>query len=224
MFVVVYGVEIATNKDDLPDKARHILEMNEMLMIPGWDAFKNIPLVHRLPSWIPGGQIRVHHEMSSQVFDQLAESSFEMTMNAMEDGGHSSMISDLISSLEFKKDLLQEKEIEKIKWMGFQSLAGGSRKYLYVVIISLTTLRLAAADTTMSAISTFFLAMSLYPDVQVKAQRELDQVIGPGKLPTFDDRPSLPYVEAVYREVMRWHPALPTGKFCSSLCFAGSKY
>jgi len=83
MFVVVYGFEIATNKDDLPDKARNIQEMNEMLMVPCWDAFKNIPLVHRLPSWIPGGQIRAHHEISAQVFDQLAESSFEMTMNAM---------------------------------------------------------------------------------------------------------------------------------------------
>jgi len=63
----------------------------------------------------------------------------------------------------------------------------------------------------MSAISTFFLAMSLYPDVQQKAQQELDTVLGPGKVPTFEDRSSLPYVEAVYREVMRWHPAIPMG-------------
>jgi len=64
----------------------------------------------------------------------------------------------------------------------------------------------------MSAIATFFLAMSLYPDVQLKAQRELDVVIGPGKLPTFEDRSLLPYIEAVYREVMRWHPAIPMGE------------
>jgi cytochrome P450 len=63
----------------------------------------------------------------------------------------------------------------------------------------------------MSAIATFFLAMSLYPDVQRKAQKELDTVLGPGKIPTFADRESLPYIDAIYREVMRWHPAIPLG-------------
>jgi len=53
--------------------------------------------------------------------------------------------------------------------------------------------------------------MGLYPEVQLKAQEELDSILGPGKLPKFSDRSSLPYVEAVYREVMRWHPALPVG-------------
>jgi len=73
------------------------------------------------------------------------------------------MISDLISNLESKKDLLREKEIERIKWMGFQSLAGGFRKHLYVVIISLTTLRLAAADTVSILILTEWFASTVDP-------------------------------------------------------------
>ncbi|KAL0573231.1 cytochrome p450 [Marasmius crinis-equi] len=44
-----------------------------------------------------------------------------------------------------------------------------------------------------------------------KAQREIDDIIGRDRLPTIEDRKSLPYIEAVYREVMRWHPAVPLG-------------
>lgn len=59
--------------------------------------------------------------------------------------------------------------------------------------------------------ATFFYAMVNFPSVQRKAQEEIDQIIGNDRLPGFDDRPSLPYVEALYREVLRWHPVFPAG-------------
>jgi cytochrome P450 len=55
--------------------------------------------------------------------------------------------------------------------------------------------------------------MVLNPDVQKKAQEEIDRVVGNDRLPNFDDRDSLIYVEAVIREVMRWHPPLPLGVY-----------
>lgn len=57
----------------------------------------------------------------------------------------------------------------------------------------------------------FFLAMTLFPDVQKKAQAQIDAVIGVDRLPTFADRGSLPYVEAVVKEVLRWHTVTPLG-------------
>ena len=53
--------------------------------------------------------------------------------------------------------------------------------------------------------------MSLSPDVVRKAQEEIDRVIGNGRLPTSMDRPNLPYIEAVVKEVLRWHPVAPMG-------------
>jgi cytochrome P450 len=50
-----------------------------------------------------------------------------------------------------------------------------------------------------------------FPDVQRRAQAELDAVVGRGRLPTFADAPCLPYVQAVIREVLRWRPASPLG-------------
>ncbi|EMD36555.1 hypothetical protein CERSUDRAFT_95844 [Gelatoporia subvermispora B] len=69
----------------------------------------------------------------------------------------------------------------------------------------------AGADTTYSTMQTFFLAMILYPDVQRKAQEQLDSVVGSGRLPDFSDRPSLPYVDAIVKECTRWMPVLPLG-------------
>jgi len=53
--------------------------------------------------------------------------------------------------------------------------------------------------------------MVLFPEVQKKAQNELDMVLGDNRLPEFEDRPALPYTVAIYKETMRWHPLLPTG-------------
>ena len=57
----------------------------------------------------------------------------------------------------------------------------------------------------------FMLAMVLYPDAQKKAQEEIDRVIGNDRLPCFDDRDNLPYVDAIVKEVLRWHPVGPMG-------------
>lgn len=55
--------------------------------------------------------------------------------------------------------------------------------------------------------------MAMYPKVQGKAQAELDAVIGSQRLPEFSDRPSLPYVNALVKETMRWQLVGPLGKF-----------
>lgn len=53
------------------------------------------------------------------------------------------------------------------------------------------------------------MAMMLFPDVQKKAQLEIDRVTGRDRLVDLEDRPSLPYIEALYRELMRWRPPMP---------------
>lgn len=55
------------------------------------------------------------------------------------------------------------------------------------------------------------MAMSLFPHVQRKAQEELDRVVGPSRLPEFDDFDNLVYIQAVILESLRWMPVLPMG-------------
>ena len=64
---------------------------------------------------------------------------------------------------------------------------------------------------TESPMSSLFLALFLFPRVQSRAQAELDAVVGRDRLPTFDDKPRLPYIEALCKELMRWNMSTPIG-------------
>ena len=59
---------------------------------------------------------------------------------------------------------------------------------------------------------TFFLAMRLHPDVQSRARRELEAVLGTHRLPTFEDFGSVPYIDALIKEVIRWQPIVRLGR------------
>ncbi|EEB87968.1 hypothetical protein MPER_14460, partial [Moniliophthora perniciosa FA553] len=86
-------------------------------------------------------------------------------------------VSFVTSSLE-NEDKLSEEEIFEIKHTA-ASLYG------------------AGADTTVSAQYAFFLAMVRHPEVQRKAQAEIDAVVGNDRLPSFSDKEHLPYVNAL---------------------------
>jgi len=66
-------------------------------------------------------------------------------------------------------------------------------------------------NTNISTVLTFFLAMILHPDIQAKAQAEIDSVVGTDRLPSIADRASLPYVRSLITELYRWIPAVPLG-------------
>lgn len=69
----------------------------------------------------------------------------------------------------------------------------------------------AAADTTIITLTIFTLAMIRYPEVQRKAQEEIDRVVGTGRLPSFEDREKLPYLNALVKETQRYWPIAPMG-------------
>ena len=77
-----------------------------------------------------------------------------------------------------------------------------------------TPLRGVQSDTILKA---FFLAMSLYPEAQKKAQAELDSVVGKNRLPDLSDRDKLVYVNAILKELLRWMPPAPLGLSHSTL-------
>lgn len=58
--------------------------------------------------------------------------------------------------------------------------------------------------------------MMLYPDAQKAAQKEIDALLQGERLPTLDDKDSLPHIQAIIKEVVRWNPVIPTGSFTPS--------
>ncbi|SPJ71997.1 related to O-methylsterigmatocystin oxidoreductase [Fusarium torulosum] len=76
---------------------------------------------------------------------------------------------------------------------------------------SAASLYAAGADITVSSLACFFLAMKPYPEVQKKAQEEIDRVVGGDRLPTTEDRSNTSHLDAIVKEVLRWHPIAPMG-------------
>ena len=56
---------------------------------------------------------------------------------------------------------------------------------------------------------TFFLLMVLNPGAQKRAHAQISAVVGEDRLPTSDDRPLLPFVDAIFRETLRHSPIAP---------------
>ena len=60
-----------------------------------------------------------------------------------------------------------------------------------------------------AVLMTFFLMMVVHQGVQEKARAEIDAVVGKDRLPTIDDRPSLPFLDAIFREMLRYNIIAP---------------
>ena len=52
----------------------------------------------------------------------------------------------------------------------------------------------------------------MHPEVQSKAFEEINRVIGQDRLPALADMENLPYMEALWKETLRWSPPVPNGE------------
>ncbi|PKU34086.1 cytochrome p450 1b1-like [Limosa lapponica baueri] len=67
----------------------------------------------------------------------------------------------------------------------------------------------AGQDTTSTALSWVLLLLLKHPRLQQDLQAELDQVVGCSRLPTAEDRPHLPLLEAFIYETLRYSSFVP---------------
>ncbi|OAX44082.1 cytochrome P450 [Rhizopogon vinicolor AM-OR11-026] len=152
------------------------------------------PFIKYLPSWIPGlgflESVATGRQLAKEVWDQP----FEYTKGEVAAGtAPQSVVADFLTSNQENKDNEPHQELEA------------------TMKAAAATVYMAGAETSSSVLQTFILAMILFPEVQEKARAEIDSVVGKDRLPTFGDRDSLPYIEAIICETMRWHPPVPLG-------------
>ncbi|PCH34884.1 cytochrome P450 [Wolfiporia cocos MD-104 SS10] len=148
----------------------------------------SVPAVRYLPSWLPGTEFM-------KVAKRMRQEGYNATWNiylwCKKNLGTSVLTPSLCASiLSNTEDTLSKEDEANLAWSASTAMGGG-------------------LDTNMSIILTFILAMIHYPEVQKRAQAEIDTVIGTDKLPTISDRPSLPYVRSVIAETFRWQPPVP---------------
>ncbi|KAK7388850.1 hypothetical protein VNO78_23677 [Psophocarpus tetragonolobus] len=64
-------------------------------------------------------------------------------------------------------------------------------------------------DTVAILLEWILARMVMHPEIQEKAQSEIDSVVGAGRSVSDEDLPNLPYVSAIVKETLRMHPPGP---------------
>ncbi|GFT21011.1 cytochrome P450 2A9 [Nephila pilipes] len=67
----------------------------------------------------------------------------------------------------------------------------------------------AGSDTVRVTVDWMLLVSAAYPRIQKRIHAEIDEVIGPDRFPTWQDRLRMPFTEAAIIELMRWRTIVP---------------
>ncbi|KAE8153917.1 cytochrome P450 [Aspergillus avenaceus] len=188
---IVYGYTIEPHSGDpLVNLADETLDELSKVVSQGSWLVEALPILQYVPSWLPGGRFTRYAQTHRKHVTEFSDHPYAFTKWKMT-RGHSepSFVSNHLSEEHIKPNTEEE---HVLKWAAASMYVGGS-------------------ETTVSTLTTFILVMALYPQVQRKAQEEIDRVVGTSRLPDFDDRQSLPYIDALIKEALRWHPIAPMG-------------
>lgn len=185
---VTYGLPVDSYQNEYITHAEKTMDLITKATMPGAylaDMFPSLKSVH---AWLFPGQVQVGKgmilDLVSRPFDHVKE---QMAVGI----ALPSLTSHLLTESDQWDDFSNRQQYEEaVKWVTGALFGAG-------------------AETTYSTVLTAIIAMVLNPDKQSRAQDEIDTVVGTHRLPTINDKNSLPYVEALIKETMRWHPALP---------------
>ncbi|KAH8994583.1 cytochrome P450 [Lactarius akahatsu] len=189
---LVYGYDLKEN-DEIIKPPVELVHMTSRLILPGATLVNHLPFLRHIPSWVPWfsyeSLVRVGRELSQKTMNEP----IDFVKSAMRDGTATSSLA---------RDQLLEVE----------SLIGPEAQMQENVVKQvLGSMYEAGVDTTASARTSLFVALTLYPEVQRRAQAQIDSVVSRDRLPTFEDRSRLPYIEAICKELLRWQMVGPMG-------------
>jgi cytochrome P450 len=192
----VYGYDISARDDPVVQVVVKALIPGVAVLTPERALMlKTFPFLLKLPDWCWGSSIKCSARASTERVNEMADVPFQYVRQHMMDNSfvaQSSMVAENLQRMEKQEEAYQPAFENALKKAAFTAIG-------------------ASYDTTSSILMVFTLAMVLYPDVQKRAQVQIDSVIGRDRLPTFEDRTSLPYIDAVLRETFRWQPVVPLG-------------
>lgn len=186
---LTYGYQVQERDDPFVNLIEHANGNFNAASIPGAFIVDFFPILRSLPEFLPGMSFMETARQWRKDTQRMVDVPYNFTKDQMAAG--TAPPSFVSTSFEAESSMTEE-EIRDLKFTASSMYGGG-------------------ADTTVSAEYAFFLAMVLNPEVQKKAQAEIDAVVGNDRLPTLSDLSHLPYINAVVTEVLRWNSVAPLG-------------
>ncbi|KAF9267779.1 cytochrome P450 [Marasmius fiardii PR-910] len=192
-----YGYDVAPSNDKLVQIAEEAARTSSDAAHPSAAVASILPFLCRLPLEFPIFAFQRLARKTRRLIHEMRTVPYEFVKNDIATGrGNTSLLAEFLEK---------------------NTANGGDKHQEDLIRNALTTAYAAGAETSVSVLMTFLLAMALHPEIQERAQHELDTVIERGRLPTYADRSDLPYIEAILRETLRWSPVVPLGIFHSTL-------
>ncbi|CAE6427681.1 unnamed protein product [Rhizoctonia solani] len=195
LLMAVYGYE-ATSMDDSLFKTVEIATkgFGQAVVVPNF-LVNTFHWLQYVPEWFPGAAWKAKANVWRHQKDRMLHVPFEWTKDKMLTGTEvhsmlSTWLNKYMGEEPEEESTVPAAELEdRLRWVAGGMFAAGS-------------------NTSVSALRTFILAMAMHPDIQTKAQAEIDSVIGT-RLPELADQDSLPYVQRIVKETLRWKITLP---------------
>ncbi|KAK7037675.1 hypothetical protein VNI00_010900 [Paramarasmius palmivorus] len=189
---VTYGLSIEAGSQYVRN-TEDVMTMTNKTIVPAAHLCDIVPALKYLPEWLP---FRKYARMwKERIETDVVDMPFEHVKEEMQRGNAAPSLASHLLSSESAAD-----NDYRVKWV-------------------LSSMFTAGSETTYGILITFILAMARYPEKQKLAQAELDNVLfSENRAPLISDMPRLPYVNALIKEVMRWHPILPfsIGRQCAA--------
>ncbi|PBK95476.1 cytochrome P450 [Armillaria gallica] len=191
IMMIAFGYQTVKN-----DEFVRIAEEAQLAMVsaarPGAYLVDFIPFLKYVPEWFPGAHFQRVARDGRELAEDLQNKPYAWARKQFDEGKAKPSF---FTSIMEAKGLCSDDPVEE------EQLIKKASALMYAT----------GADTILASVLNFFLGMLHAPDVQMKAQEELSRVVGNDRLPTFSDRASLPYIECIVKETLRWEQVTPLG-------------
>ncbi|QRW23980.1 cytochrome P450 family protein [Rhizoctonia solani] len=193
-FRLAYGYHIQSDQDPFFLDAVQASDNLFAATMMGNFLVNAFPALSYIPQWLPGAGWKRIAKKWREHKNRAVDTPYEWTKNQVASGNFEpSVLSALLQDEKIDQGLSQEERDKELKELAYVLFLGGT-------------------GTSATALVNFVAAMVLNPEVQAKAQAELDSVLGyASRLPTMSDETQLPYIRNLILEVHRWQPVGPTG-------------
>lgn len=202
---IVYGVFVESSEDSYIAYAEETLDLIVQAMVPGSFVVDFLPFLKHLPKSTPFIQFHKFASRTRKMLLKMFDDPIQHVLNDIRNGD---------STPSFSRDAIVKESLKKPDKHTVE--VGGlhlTPQALHDVTWISGGMYGAASETTYGALMTFFLAMTLNPSIQKRAQEELDLVLlsSGASFPTLEHKNRLPFLEAVIKETLRWIPGFPFG-------------